>query len=80
MRYTGPAIDKDSLLQYIVSFRNHQDFHEACVERMFVDIRDCCAPSKLCVQARYTRRGGIDINPWRANYDADVEYRRLWRQ
>ena len=79
IRYTGPKIDAASLLRYLVSFREHQDFHEACVERMFVDIEAACAPQKLCIYARFQRRGGIDINPWRAN-DARLPNVRLWRQ
>ena len=78
--YTGPKIDPGGLLQYLVSFRDHQDFHEACIERMFVDIDAACSPQKLCVYARFQRRGGIDINPWRANYDTDLPNVRLWRQ
>ena len=65
--YTGPAIDQERLLQYIVSFRNHNEFHEQCVERMFVDIWQHCKPIRLTVYARYTRRGGLDINPRRAS-------------
>jgi 7-cyano-7-deazaguanine reductase len=66
--YTGAAIDQEGLLKYIVSFRNHQDFHEHCVERMFVDIMARCKPDRLAVYARYTRRGGLDINPFRTSY------------
>ncbi len=66
--YAGPAIDHASLLRYIVSFRNHQDFHEHCCERMFADIWAVCKPSKLAVYTRYTRRGGLDINPIRSSY------------
>ncbi len=65
--YTGPQIDQAGLLQYIVSFRNHNEFHEQCVERVFMDIWRRCKPSKLEVYARYTRRGGVDINPWRTS-------------
>ena len=68
IRYTGPQIDQAGLLQYIVSFRNHNEFHEQCVERIFMDIWRRCKPSKLEVYARYTRRGGVDINPWRTSY------------
>ncbi|MDO9026173.1 NADPH-dependent 7-cyano-7-deazaguanine reductase QueF [Zwartia sp.] len=64
--YVGPKIDHASLLRYIVSFRQHSGFHEQCVERIFTDIMARCAPKKLSVYARYTRRGGLDINPWRA--------------
>ena len=66
--YTGPQIEQAGLLQYIVSFRNHNEFHEQCVERIFMDIWRRCQPSKLEVYARYTRRGGVDINPWRTSY------------
>ena len=66
--YSGPQIDQAGLLQYIVSFRNHNEFHEHCVERMFMDIWTRCQPNKLTVYARYTRRGGVDINPWRSSH------------
>ncbi len=64
--YAGPRIDRAALLRYLVSFRTHSDFHEACVERIFLDLRARCAPTKLSVYARFTRRGGLDINPFRA--------------
>jgi 7-cyano-7-deazaguanine reductase len=66
--YFGPQIDQAGLLRYIISFRNHQGFHEHCVERMFMDIQARCKPHKLVVYARYTRRGGLDINPFRTSY------------
>jgi 7-cyano-7-deazaguanine reductase len=66
--YTGPAIEQEGLLQYIVSFRNHNEFHEQCVERIFMDIWSRCKPMKLSVYARYTRRGGLDINPFRTSH------------
>ena len=66
--YTGPAIAQEGLLQYVVSYRNHNEFHEQCVERIFMDIWTRCQPSKLAVYARYTRRGGLDINPFRTSY------------
>ena len=66
--YTGPAIDQEGLLRYIVSFRNHNEFHEQCVERIFMDIMRQCKPVKLSVYARYTRRGGLDINPLRTSH------------
>ena len=66
--YTGPQIEQGGLLQYIVSFRNHNEFHEQCVERIFMDIWTRCKPVKLAVYARYTRRGGLDINPFRTSY------------
>lgn len=68
IRYSGPQIDQAGLLQYIVSFRNHNEFHEQCVERIYMDIMARCKPAKLLVYARYTRRGGLDINPWRASH------------
>ena len=66
--YSGPQIDQERLLQYIVSFRNHNEFHEQCVERIFMDLWTRCKPAKLAVYARYTRRGGLDINPFRTSY------------
>lgn len=66
--YSGPQIDQEGLLQYIVSFRNHNEFHEQCVERIFMDLWTRCQPIKLEVYARYTRRGGLDINPWRTSH------------
>lgn len=78
--YSGPKIDRASLLRYIVSFRKHNDFHEACVERIFLDILAQCRPAKLTVYARYQRRGGIDINPFRSNFETEVPNLRLWRQ
>ncbi len=66
--YTGPQINQEGLLQYLVSFRNHNEFHEQCVERIFMDIWSRCKPAKLAVYARYTRRGGLDINPFRTSY------------
>ena len=68
IRYSGPQIDQAGLLQYIVSFRNHNEFHEQCVERIYMDILARCKPTKLMVYARYTRRGGLDINPWRSSH------------
>jgi 7-cyano-7-deazaguanine reductase len=66
--YFGPQIDQAGLLRYIVSFRKHNGFHEDCVERMFMDITQRCKPHKLSVYARYTRRGGLDINPFRSSW------------
>ena len=65
IQYTGPQIHHAPLLQYLISFRNHGGFHEQCVERIFTDLRKQCRPTTLRVTARYTRRGGIDINPER---------------
>ncbi len=78
--YRGPRIDPEGLLRYVVSYRQHQDFHEACVERMFMDIRERCGAEQLSVYARYQRRGGIDINPYRSNTAEDAANLRLWRQ
>lgn len=64
--YRGARIDREGLLYYLVSFREHAEFHEQCVERIFTDLLARCAPQALSVEARYTRRGGLDINPWRA--------------
>jgi len=63
--YHGPRIDHEGLLRYLVSFRDHAEFHEQCVERLFVDLMAHCHPHSLSIEARYTRRGGLDINPWR---------------
>lgn len=80
IQYTGRAIDHAALLQYIVSFRKHTEFHEHCVERMYHDIMAQCQPQKLFVMARYTRRGGLDINPWRSNFVTTVADQRTQRQ
>jgi 7-cyano-7-deazaguanine reductase len=66
IRYRGAPIDHAGLLRYLVSFRNHNEFHEQCVERIFVDVMQRCRPESLSVYARYTRRGGLDINPYRS--------------
>ncbi|HRP23789.1 MAG TPA: NADPH-dependent 7-cyano-7-deazaguanine reductase QueF [Thauera sp.] len=68
VRYRGPAIAREGLLRYVVSFREHNEFHEQCVERVFCDIMARCRPLELAVWARYTRRGGLDINPFRASH------------
>jgi len=78
--YSGPRIDHASLLRYIVSFREHHGFHEQCVERMFLDIMHCCRPRELTVYARYNRRGGIDINPYRSTERGIPTHTRLVRQ
>lgn len=66
--YKGHKIDHSGLLKYIVSFRNHNEFHEQCIERIYVDIMNYCKPEKLTVYGRYTRRGGLDINPLRSSH------------
>lgn len=68
IHYVGAPIEQAGLLQYLIGFRTHNEFHEQCVERIFVDILRQCKPIKLSVYARYTRRGGLDINPWRTNF------------
>lgn len=65
--YRGPQLERAGLLRYLVSFRDHAEFHEQCVERIFVDLMARARPQWLSVEARYTRRGGLDINPWRAS-------------
>jgi 7-cyano-7-deazaguanine reductase len=72
IRYSGPQIDQGGLLRYLVSFRNHNEFHEQCVERIFMDILKRCKPVKLAVYARYTRRGGLDINPFRTSHPMGI--------
>lgn len=79
--YSGPRIDHEGLLAYLVSFREHDDFHEHCVEQIYCDIQRCCKPESLTVYARYLRRGGLDINPWRgSNQVAEVQNSRGARQ
>jgi 7-cyano-7-deazaguanine reductase len=78
--YRGPRIDREGLLRYIVSYRQHNDFHEACVERMLLDITAHCQPEQLSVCAHFQRRGGIDINPYRSSLDEEPPNIRLWRQ
>jgi len=80
IRYQGPRIAPEALLRYLVSFRQHNEFHEQCVERIFVDLLHFCRPEKLTVYARYTRRGGLDINPWRSNFEFAIPNLRLARQ
>ncbi|MFM2485837.1 NADPH-dependent 7-cyano-7-deazaguanine reductase QueF [Celerinatantimonas yamalensis] len=80
IRYQGPQIDHEALLRYIISFRRHNEFHEQCVERIFVDIMKYCQPKTLSVSARYTRRGGLDINPFRSNFELHTSHHRLIRQ
>lgn len=80
IQYRGAKIDREKLLRYLVSFRNHNEFHEQCVERIFNDILHFCQPESLSVYARYTRRGGLDINPWRSNSDFVPAIGRLVRQ
>ncbi len=78
--YCGPRLNREALLRYLVSFRHHNEFHEQCVERIFNDIMRYCHPEQLSVYARYTRRGGLDINPWRSNTSFIPSTGRLARQ
>lgn len=78
--YRGPALDPASLLAYLVSFRQHADFHEQCVERIFLDLQRLLEPERLSVYARYVRRGGLDINPFRSTEALVPDNRRLVRQ
>jgi 7-cyano-7-deazaguanine reductase len=80
IEYAGPRIDREALLRYLISFRQHNEFHEQCVERIFVDLQRYCQPQKLSVQAWYTRRGGLDINPFRTNCGQKPRLVRLVRQ
>ncbi|MFZ9595357.1 MAG: NADPH-dependent 7-cyano-7-deazaguanine reductase QueF [Bdellovibrionia bacterium] len=80
IHYRGKKIEPQGLLRYIVSLRNHNEFHEQCVERIFMDILRTCEPQALSVYARYTRRGGLDINPFRTNEDRAPQLDRLIRQ
>lgn len=80
IHYRGPRIQREALLRYLVSFRHHNEFHEQCVERIFNDILRFCKPEQLSVYARYTRRGGLDINPWRSNVPFTPGHSRLVRQ
>ena len=78
--YAGAALDRASLLAYVISFRRHQEFHEQCVERIFCDLLAVSAPEKLSVQALYTRRGGLDICPWRSTEAGPAPALRMNRQ
>src|SRR5690606_22246747 len=80
VEYRGAALDPASLLSYLVSFRQHADFHEQCVERIFLDLQRLLRPEKLPVHARYVRRGGLDINPYRSTEAISPNNGRLVRQ
>ncbi|WP_109842826.1 NADPH-dependent 7-cyano-7-deazaguanine reductase QueF [Aggregatibacter aphrophilus] len=80
IHYVGKQINREQLLRYIISFRKHNEFHEQCVERIFCDLMHFAAPEKLTVYARYTRRGGLDINPYRSNFEPLPPNLRLARQ
>lgn len=80
IRYQGPRINREALLRYLISFRQHNEFHEQCVERIFMDLMTHAKPKELTVYARYTRRGGLDINPYRSNVAGKAANIRLPRQ
>jgi 7-cyano-7-deazaguanine reductase len=80
VEYSGAALDHGSFLRYLVSFRQHADFHEQCVERIFLDLQRLLKPQALTVYARYLRRGGLDINPYRSTSAVQADNRRLVRQ
>lgn len=83
LEYSGNEICESSLLQYFVSFRQYQGFHESCIERIYSDIWEQCQPQALRVYARYTRRGGLDINPYRCSDEGDecsLPFERVVRQ
>lgn len=80
IHYRGKQINREALLRYLISFRQHNEFHEQCVERIFMDLTRFCQPTHLSVYARYTRRGGLDINPFRSNWESDCANIRLVRQ
>ncbi len=80
IRYQGQKMKHEALLKYIISFREHNEFHEQCVERIFMDILKQCQPKYLMVCARYVRRGGLDINPYRSNFETEFDVSRTVRQ
>ena len=80
IHYRGPRLDREKLLRYLISFRQHNEFHEQCIERIFTDLKHFCAPEQLTVHARYTRRGGLDINPFRSDWESVPANLRLIRQ
>ena len=80
VEYQGPQLDHASFLAYLVSFRQHADFHEQCVERIFLDLQRLLKPEQLTVYARYVRRGGLDINPYRSTHAVEPTNQRLARQ
>lgn len=80
IEYQGDKICHQALLRYLISFRQHNEFHEQCVERIFMDLMDHCQPKSLTVFARYTRRGGLDINPYRSTEKKSAPNLRTLRQ
>ena len=80
IHYVGKRLNREKLLRYLISFREHNEFHEQCVERIFTDLMQFAKPEKLTVYARYTRRGGLDINPFRSNFESVPVNLRMARQ
>ena len=80
IEYHGAPISRKGLLKYLVSYRNHQAFHETTIEQIFCDIRNICEPQKLSVYGRFQRRGGVDINPFRSLDENSAPLCRLPRQ
>jgi 7-cyano-7-deazaguanine reductase len=80
VRYTGAPISQVSLLRYVIALRNHQGFHEQIIEQVYTDILSQCVPRQLSVYGRFTRRGGLDINPFRSNFESRPLNRRIVRQ
>lgn len=80
IHYIGPQIDRESLLKYIISYRMHNEFGEHCIERIYMDLLKYCKSHKLTVYGRYTRRGGIDLNPFRSNFEKPIMNLRDYRQ
>ncbi len=80
LHYRGPRLNVESLLRYVIAYRSHQEFHEQCVERIFCDLMRVMQPDYLFVQAFYTRRGGLDINPFRTTEPRERPLPRLNRQ
>lgn len=79
--YTGKKLDREKLLRYLISFRQHNEFHEQCVERIYCDLMKFAQIDSLSVYARYTRRGGLDINPLRTSQNSStINNLRLLRQ
>ncbi len=80
IHYRGKAIEHSVLLEYLISFRQHNEFHEQCVERIYCDLQAFCQLDELTVFARYTRRGGLDINPFRSSHIEKAPFARTLRQ
>jgi len=76
----GGSPESEGLLRYLLAYRNHQEFHEQCVERIYTDLQQRLAPAYLSVQALYTRRGGLDICPWRSSKAGPAPVYRIHRQ